>query len=352
VAEQQAEAAINHLYEPVIVTGAGGEIVHLNRAAEALFGAEEGRLLRPVEALGVEPLARAIREAIAWRAPVAPESERSLATVTVDHHERSYRVRTAPLLRGEAGVAGTVTVLEDVTRLRELDRMKDEFISVASHELRTPLTSMQMAVQLLAEGSAGPLNEAQQRLVRMTAKDAGRLDHLTRDLLDLARLEAGTAVPQRRPVSLAEVVGAALGPLYSQAEARGLGLEVHVAGSLPPVSGDLEQLSRVIGNLVSNAVRHTPGGGGVEISAAPRDGEMVVTVRDTGDGIPAEYLPRIFERFTQVPGATTGGAGLGLPIARKIVEAHGGRIWVESEPGRGTAFYFTLPLAEAPAAVA
>jgi signal transduction histidine kinase len=242
-------------------------------------------------------------------------------------------------------VAGAVSVLEDVTRLRELDRLKDEFISVASHELRTPLTSMQLAVQLLAEGSAGALTERQAQLVRMASKDATRLDRLTRDLLDLTRLEAGTAVPNRRPLSAADPVEAVLGQLRSTAEHKGVLLETNIPAGLPGISGDAEQLSRVVSNLVSNALRHTPSGGRVSIVAAEKGDAVEYAVTDTGPGIPPEYLDRVFERFAQVPGATAGGAGLGLPIARRIVEAHGGRISVESEAGHGATFRFTIPAA-------
>jgi signal transduction histidine kinase len=350
LAEHEAEAAINSLYEPVVVTGPEAEIIDLNRAAEALFGPQESRAQRPVEELGVEPLARAVREAVAHGRAVAPESERGLASVSVDHTERYYRIRTAPLVREAGDVAGTVTVLEDVTRLRELDRLKDEFISVASHELRTPLTSMQMAVQLLAEGSAGPLSEKQERLVRMAVSDAERLERLTRDLLDLTRLEAGTAVPNRRPIGPLDVAELGVGPLRGRAEEKGIHLEVAVSPSLPLISGDLEQLSRVVTNLVGNAVRHTPGGGRVRVTAEPSRESVRFTVSDNGEGIPRDYVARVFERFVQVPGATAGGAGLGLPIAKKIVEAHGGRIRAESEPGEGTRFHFTVPLAQAPPA--
>ena len=238
-----------------------------------------------------------------------------------------------------------MTVLEDVTRLRQLDRLKDDFISVASHELRTPLTSLQMAVQLLAEGSAGPLAPPQERLLRLAAADAERLDRLTHDLLDLTRLEAGTAVPNRRPVSPSDLVAAALGPLRPQVEEKGIGLEVNVPPSLPLVSGDLEQLSRVVGNLVANAIRHTPAGGRIEVTAAEGGGAVRFAIADNGEGIPPAYRDQVFERFVQVPGTSSGGAGLGLPIARKIVEAHGGTIRVEPAPGQGTRFHFTVPLA-------
>jgi two-component system, NtrC family, sensor histidine kinase KinB len=344
VAEQQAEVAINSLYEPVIVTDAEGEILGLNRAAEALFGPQEERVHQPVTNLGFAPLSSLVREAVTKKKPVAPESDRGLISVPVDHSQRHYRLRTAPLLREMDEVAGTVTVLEDVTRQRELDHLKDEFISVASHELRTPLTSMSMAVQLLVEGSAGPLTPKQAGLVGMVAEDAERLERLTRDLLDLTRLEAGTAVPHRQPVSPEEIAALGTAALRAPAEQKGVRLDVAVPAGTPLVSANPEQLARVVANLVNNAVRHTPRGGSVCVAVAPEGGFARFTVSDTGSGIPPDYLPRIFERFVQVPGATTGGAGLGLAIARKIVEAHGGRMWAESEPGNGARFHFTVPL--------
>lgn len=349
VAEQQAEVAMDHLYEPVVVTGSAGEIVGLNRAAGSLFGDRDRWQGRPVSELENPALTEAVRQAIQRQEAVAPEGERGLARIVAGPHEQFYRIRTVPLLRPEASdgtpVAGTVTVLEDVTRIRELDRLKDEFISVASHELRTPLTSLQMAVQLLAEGSVGALTPQQERLVRMVVGDSERLERLTRDLLDLTRLEAGTTSPTLAPVNPADLIEATVRSLRGKVEQKSLAVKIEPEAGLPPLLGDEAQLTRVLTNLFSNAIRHTPAGGRLEVRAL-REGEQIrFTVRDTGDGIPSEYLPRIFERFVQVPGATSGGAGLGLPIARKIVEAHGGRIWAESEPGQGSQFHFTIPIA-------
>lgn len=347
LAEQQAETAIESLYEPVVVTGAEGEVLELNRAAETLFGAAAAARHLPVGELGVTALTDAVKQSIERKAPVAHDGARGLATIQNGAAPRCFRIRTAPLLRSSGQAAGTVTVLEDVTRLRELDRLKDEFISVASHELRTPLTSMLLAVQLLAEGSAGKLTGPQEHLVEMVAQDTERLERLTRDLLDLTRLEAGTARPDLQPLSPAELVEVGTATLFAQAGKKGVALHTHVPEELPPVYGDLAQLSRVLTNLVGNALRHTPAGGRVDVSAEVAGEVMRFHVADTGEGIPAAYVPRIFERFVQVPGSTSGGAGLGLPIAKRIVEAHGGEITVESEAGRGSRFSFTVPLAGA-----
>jgi signal transduction histidine kinase len=347
IAEEKSDAVLNSLYEPVIVTGAQGEIIWVNRAAAASLTPEPDWINRPVETIGVPAVASAVREAIANGASVAPEGDRGLAKVAADGSERVYRVRTAPVIRQTGGVIGTVTVLEDVTRLRQLDRLKDEFISVASHELRTPLTSMQLAVQLLAERAGGPLSDAQDRLVRIAVADAQRLEQLTKDLLDLTRLEAGAALPATRTVRPYDVVDAAVKPLQPVADEQGLSLAVRVPADLPLVVGSPEHLSRVVTNLVNNALRHTPRGGRVEVTARATDGAVEFSVADTGEGIPPEYLPRLFERFTQIPGSTPGGAGLGLSIARRIVEAHRGAIGVESTVGHGSRFHFTIPIADA-----
>jgi signal transduction histidine kinase len=352
VAEEQGQAAINSLYEPVIVTGAAGELVDLNRAAENLFGPSGRWLRQPVEALGVDAVARAVRAAIAERQPVAPDGEPGLVGTSVGPDTRCYRIRTAPILlpaappasRGE--VAGTVTTLEDVTRQRELDRLKDEFIAVASHELRTPLTSLKMAVYLLGEGAAGALSPRQEQLVKGAREDSDRLEGLMQDLLDLSRLEGGRRPPVRRPTPPLDLVQQGLDPLREPAQAKGLSLQVAVPHDLPAVLADPSQIGRVVTNLVGNALRHTDRGG-ITVAARPEGERVIFSVTDTGTGIPREYLGRIFERFAQVPGSRSGGAGLGLSIARKIVEQHGGAIGVESEVGKGSTFWFSLPAATA-----
>jgi signal transduction histidine kinase len=345
VAEEKSDAVLNSLYEPVIVTGPQGDVDGLNRAASNVLGQADNWTGQPVERFGLPPIAAAVREAITKRSPVAPEGDRGVTVINFDGGGRSYRVRTAPVIRQSGDVAGTVTVLEDVTRLRQVDRLKDEFISVASHELRTPLTSIQLALNLLAEGSAGPLAPQQARLVNMAATDANRLERLTRDLLDLTRLEAGTVAPNRTPAHPRDIVAAAMESLQIAAKEKGVTLVVAVDPSLPQVLADVEQLARVITNLVDNAIRHTGADGRIDVTARASGDMVCFAVADTGAGIPSEYLPRIFDRFVQVPGATAGGAGLGLSIARKIVEAHRGAITVESVVGRGTTFSFSIPVA-------
>jgi NtrC-family two-component system sensor histidine kinase KinB len=239
---------------------------------------------------------------------------------------------------------GAVTILEDITHLREIDRLKSEFIATASHELRTPLTSVQMGVHLLLEGALGELTDNQNEVLQACRQDCERLDKLMRDLLDLSKIEAGESQPQLAPVRARDLITSAVKELRPQVETKGLELRVEVPPDLPSVIVDRLQIERVISNLVMNALRHTKHGA-IKISAEGRDSHVAVSVCDTGSGIPTEYLPHIFDKFVQVPGAPTGGAGLGLPISKSIVEAHGGQISVQSQVGRGTTFTFTLPLA-------
>ena len=347
VAQQTTEAAIDSLYDPVIVTDSEGRVTKLNRAAQEIFGSEEENAGRHVGEVARDQLiAGAVAEALRSQQPVANEGAASVLPLAVDGSERAFRLRTTPMRDGERRLLGAVTLLEDITHLREIDRLKSEFISTASHELRTPLTSVQMGVYLLLEGAVGELTDKQQEVLEACRQDCVRLDKLMRDLLDLSRIEAGESRPQLAPVRTRDLVARVSGELRPQVEAKGLKLRVDAPPDLPAVMADRTQIERVISNLVVNAVRNTKHGE-ITISAERRDGHVVLSVCDTGVGIPPDYLPHIFDKFVQVPGAQAGGAGLGLAISKSLVEAHGGQISVRSEVGRGTTFTFTLPVAEA-----
>jgi NtrC-family two-component system sensor histidine kinase KinB len=242
-------------------------------------------------------------------------------------------------------LVGAVMLLEDITHLREIDRLKSEFIAGASHELRTPLTSLEMGVHLLLEGSAGELSAKQLEILTMCRDDTLRLDTLVKDLLDLSRIESGKAAPRLAAIQTREVMTDAVEPLRRQATAKGVNLRVAAPADLPDIVADQGQIERVITNLVTNAIRATERGGEIEVSAALRGDHVAISVSDTGRGIPHDYVARVFEPFVQVPDAPAGGAGLGLSISRRIVESHGGQMTVRSEPGRGTTFAFTVPVA-------
>jgi NtrC-family two-component system sensor histidine kinase KinB len=345
VAQQTTEAAIDSLYDPVIVTDAEGCVTKLNPAAEEIFGSEQDAVGKHVGEIARDTLiAGAVAEALRSRRPVAGDGASLVQPLAVDGSERAFRLRTTPMRDQEKHLLGAVTLLEDITHLREIDRLKSEFIATASHELRTPLTSVQMGVYLLLERAAGELTDKQVEVLEACRQDCDRLDQLMRDLLDLSRIEAGENPPQLAPIRAAELITTVANDLRPQVEVKGLTFQVEVPVDLPSVMADRLQIERVISNLVINAIRYTKQGE-IKISAERGNRHVAISVSDTGCGIPAEYLAHIFDKFVQVPGAPTGGAGLGLAISKSIVEAHDGQISVQSEAERGTTFTFTLPLA-------
>jgi two-component system, NtrC family, sensor histidine kinase KinB len=345
VAQQTTEAAIDSLYDPVIVTDSDGRVTRTNTAAERLFGPREATVGKPIDQVARDiRVAQAVTDVLRSERPVASESAGAVLPWAVDGAQRAFRVRSTPMRDADHHLVGAVTLLQDITHLSEISRLKSEFIAAASHELRTPLTSLQMGIHLLSEGSLGSMTERQQRVVQVCLDEATRLDRLMQELLDLSKIESGDTAPVRAPIQAATLAHDAAESVRVQAEARSVRLNIDAPPDLPQVFADRQQIQRVIVNLLTNAIRATAAGGTITVSGARRNGEVVFSVTDTGTGIPREYLSRIFEPFVQVPNAPQGGSGLGLTIARRIVEAHGGRLTVQSEPGRGSTFTFTVPV--------
>ena len=254
-------------------------------------------------------------------------------------------------LRTEKGVTfGVAVILENVTRMLLLDDVKSNLIATVSHELKTPLTSVRMALYLLHEQTVGPLGDKQTELVTAAKEDADRLLRTLNDLLDLARLEHGSAPLQIGAAAPAELVASVERSVHELAHAGGFTLATEVAPSLPAVSVDPQRIAYVFTNFVTNAIKYSPPGGQLFIRAQlgqTRAGKPCVrfSVKDQGPGISPDHQEHIFERFYRVPGTKKSGAGLGLSIARDIVLAHGGEIGVISRPGEGSEFFFVIPIA-------
>lgn len=342
-AQQMSDAALESLYDPVLVTDAKRRIVYLNRAAIGLFGEVPLTPRKPLsEHIADQTVVRALERALK-QGDSHGEKDAPVVTVKVGEGDRTYRLRSSSM-RDETGhLLGNVSVMEDLTHLTALDRMKTEFIGVASHELRTPVTSLMLSSQLLLEGAAGEINEAQREILITQKEDLERLEKLMRDLLDVTKLEAGSLPPRMEMVAPDELVRSPVNSLRPLAAEKGVELTTQVDSGLNSVRADRSQIGRVLINLISNAIRHTNPGGKVSVRASETADEVTFSVADTGAGIPSEYLGSIFERFVQVPGATQGGAGLGLSIANNIVRSHGGAMSVQSELGKGSTFSFTLP---------
>jgi two-component system, OmpR family, phosphate regulon sensor histidine kinase PhoR len=242
---------------------------------------------------------------------------------------------------------GVVIVLHEITELRRLEQIRKDFVANVSHELRTPLTAIQGFAETLLTGALEDKNN-NRRFVEIIGNHAARLARLSNDLLRLSQIEAGKLNADFQPVDLKLLVESGVEAARAVAAQKNLTvMPSNLPSNLPSVRGDANLLRDVLRNLLDNAIQYTPSGGRVEVAAAVNDGFAVVTVADTGIGIPQSDQPRIFERFYRVDAARSrevGGTGLGLSIAKHVVEAHGGKIWVESAVGSGSSFHFSVPL--------
>jgi signal transduction histidine kinase len=258
------------------------------------------------------------------------------------------RALSAPFFGPDQQVLGTVTVFHDITRFKELDQMKSDFVHMVSHELRSPLTAIKLQHGVILDGLAGELTPKQQELMtRAHAKIQGLLD-LINDLLDVARMEAGHRQLEQVPLPLGEVLAEVVELLKVKAQDQKIDLKLATPADLPAVQADRRSLEEVFTNLVSNAINYSPDGGEVKVCALSHGEYVEVLVSDTGIGIEAEELPKIFDKFYRVkhPKARQViGTGLGLAIVKGIIEAHRGSIKVESAVGVGTTFRVFLPTA-------
>jgi len=244
--------------------------------------------------------------------------------------------------------AGCLLLIRDLTESRRLEIMRRDFASNISHELRTPIASLKALAETLYEGAINDPSVAKDFLGKMN-EELDRLTQMVQELGELSRIESGEAPIQKKPVDVAEAIEQAVGRLKAQANRAGLDLDTNIPVGLPQVPGDRERVEQVLVNLIHNAVKFTPAGGRINVSAKAEGDDVQVSVSDTGVGIAADDLPRIFERFYKADKARSGsGTGLGLAIAKHVIEAHGGRIWADSVEGEGSTFNFTLPLAPNP----
>jgi len=349
----QSSAILRSMVEGVAVVDAQERLVFCNRAfAETLNLEPAGSEGRPlIEVLRITDLLELIRRALKGEEGLRIEIAMGIV------QQRSFSVTAAPVkaLDQVAGSvsqpadrpAGAVVVLHDVTELRRLERVRQDFVANVSHEFKTPLTAIQgFAETLLAGALEDPKNN--KRFLEIIRDHAARLARLTDDLLKLARMDAGKLEVEFSPVSLTELIEGCAETTLLKASRKEIVLDIETPLGLPPVRGDARLLREVLQNLLDNAIQYTPSGGKIHVKATAGAREAVVTVSDTGIGIPLADQERIFERFYRVDDARSreaGGTGLGLSIAKHIVEAHGGRLWVESAVGSGSRFSFTIPLA-------
>jgi two-component system phosphate regulon sensor histidine kinase PhoR len=325
-------AILSSMTEGVLVTDAAGRIRLLNRALRQQFQLTDAALGKTVlEVFRNVELEKLIA------APTARELTFHAPT------ERNFVVNAAAL----ANETGVVIVFHDISRIKQLETLRQEFVANVSHELRTPVSVIRGYVETLRE-EPPPDPATTRQFLATVQKHARQLEALIEDLLNISALESQQARIEFGPVPVSEVVAAVIDELNQQIRDKAMTVTANLPADLPAARADRERLHQVFVNLLGNALKYTPAKGQVTISARATGNEIEYCVADNGPGIAAEHLPRVFERFYRVDKARSrelGGTGLGLSIVKHIVQAHGGRVWAVSEAGKGSRFYFTLPAA-------
>jgi len=336
--QRTMEATLTSTPDPLFVVSREGAFEERNPAAEELS--------RLPEFSGGLPAALAVPLAsvLATGEHYLPTDYGRVVTLRVGRGDRHYLPRILSIGDKLTEFKGAAVILQDVTKFRLLDDAKTNLVGMVSHELKTPLTSLRMAVYLLLEKTLGPLEPAQREMLESARDDADRLLSILDSLLDLTRLESGVSALERRRIPVKALLGAIADEARLFITAAGHRLVVREEPGLGEVNVDSGRLRHVFINLLSNASKYSPAGGTITLGAAPAPlGFVRFSVRDEGGAIPAEAIPRLFDRFYRVPGQEKPGAGIGLAIAREIVVAHGGTIACSSTPEAGTEFHFMVP---------
>lgn len=335
---QQFSAVLDYMADGVLITEALGHVTLINPAA--------ARLLRTVEA---EALGRSLAAVVRhhqlielWQRCRETGEEQ---VVAVEFGADQFLQAVVTPFQ-QQGADGYLVILQDLTQVRRLQTVRRDFISNLSHELRTPLASLRAVVETLQDGA---LNDppAATRFLDRAVREVDTMTQMVEELLELSQIESGQVSLQLSPTAVSDLILIPVERLRPQAERGNISLILDLSDQLPTVLADAGRMHQVVTNLLHNAIKFTLPGGEVRIEATVESGEVVVGIHDTGVGIAKKDLPRIFERFYKSDRARTrsaGGTGLGLAIARHIVQAHGGRIWAKSKEGKGSSFYFSLPV--------
>ena len=342
-AQLAAQATIDSLPDPVLVFDAAGKVVNANRAAEQLLNVRSADGSLSAAPPAVRERVQRIRDDVLAGAPsFQPRGFEDALVVEASDGNRALLPRANPVSSDEGQLLGVTVLLQDITRIRRFDELKDDLVATVAHEFRTPLTSLRMAIHLLAEQTVGPLGDRQLDLVLAAREECERLQSIVDDLLDLARIRSGRLELHPRELSTELVLGQAQRAARDARE-PGAPIEVEIGPGAERLVADPDRIDLALTNLLTNALRHGPQGRPVQLRAERIDGGVRLEVQDEGPGIAPEYQPRLFEKFYRVPGSAPGGAGLGLSIVRDVVEAHGGKVGVRSQPGQGTVFWMELP---------
>lgn len=348
IAEKNKSLAIvKSISDPLIVLDTNYKVLLINNAFEELFDTKEEKTLNKyfLEVITNGELYDYIQHTYNSQ---TEESEDKIMYFKFKDKDYYFNVIVTVLRDSENKAAGMVVLFQNVTGIKQVEKMKSDFIATVSHEFKTPLTSLMMGTSLIADENIGQLNKQQKDIVDAIEEDSEKLLSLVEDLLTLSKVESNNAIFSIKPNPIDKIVNKSVLGFIEQAKSLGVELSFEPEDNLPYVKADFEKITWVINNLITNALKFTKAGDSIFISAFKTQDKMCVSVKDTGIGIPEEYKEKIFDKFVQVKDseAANKGTGLGLAIAKEIIEAHGGEIWCESKLGEGSKFIFTLPLAE------
>jgi two-component system, NtrC family, sensor histidine kinase KinB len=346
--KNKGEAILSSIEDGLVVFDTKLKVTGINPAARRLLDLafSGSSTLQCADIFPAPQVCDLIRKTVETGAqPNVPDEQRIIVLTEGDGARHCLFSATA--IRGrDRNLSGIVLLLRDVTRLKEVERLKSEFVMAASHELRTPLTSLGMSVDLLLEHAAGGLADKDRDLLQAAHEEVHRMKALVNDLLDLSKIEAGRIELEFESVPVPTLFDHVEAVFKSQMEMKEVSLTSDLPADMPKVRADANKITWVLTNLISNALRYVSKGGHIGLLAHRIGPHVHLSVRDDGPGIPPEYQTKIFQKFVQVKGQEAGGTGLGLAICKEIVRAHGGAIWVESSAGQGSTFTFTLPVAQ------
>ncbi len=344
--KSKIKTIINSMGDGILVCDQDGSIVLTNPAANRMLELSENDLFgKKLSQAGLPaPLAATIENSLTMKEKTYTSISEELGPA--ESKEIYLRAHTAPVRDDFGQIIGTVTVLQDIRPLKELDKMKSEFIAMVAHELRAPIATVEQQLTTILNKTVGELTEQQQRLLARAKDRAEGLLVLIKDLLDLSKIDAGRMVQYKEPLALQEVIGHVIDVMKTEAERKQIDLQSSCSHQANVICADRNSMEGVFMNLISNAIKYTPEKGTIRITVGEEHGFVKATVADTGIGIKEEDLPRIFDKFYRVKSAETRqiiGTGLGLSIVKSIVDAHLGSITVESEVGKGTTFSLYFP---------
>ncbi len=346
--KSKTEAIIESLEDGVLLIDTDGIVAHINEIASLILGVDQQDALgSPFDDLSSNhPHYLRVRDALRTLQRAGTDGHRTEIDLHVRGREHSYVLKPVPLHHTVGKSLGTLLILQDVTYIRDQDRARTNLVATLSHELRTPLTSLALSAELLSREDVDT-NAKSGELLQVILEECSRMRQLTDNLLNLARGEVPAIAVQQKRLDLARLAADVTHRFAIQAREKHVSLEEHI-GAVPEIIGDAVKLSWVISNLLGNALRYTPAGGTITVAARGTGHATRLEVTDSGPGIPADMKDYIFERFVQYgsDGFEKGSAGLGLSIVKEIVEAHGGRIFVESANSHGARFIVEIPAAQ------